>query len=414
MRILLRKFKIVFVFVLCLFAGLYKTYAEAGNDVPAYTYTAGNLTFTSYSESWKENELKALYLELINNFHGKEFDSLRNIYIFPDSPYGVNGLYFDDIKIDSNGKYILGQNSYIKLFNGNRYNTVEKMAPVLAHEYGHHYTISNIVMYENKYYSEWKNTEYGKIRGLENYPIVYSHEDNDYLYRWDVTEIAAEDYVQLLGSENARKSASFLDLRQRTEIGAGEAFASTDSFNLVPQENNVIPLAAEVTGLYDYMLKIAGFTGGCQPLKIRPEIIDIAKDNDEFKITWKKAVGEAPLEYTAVMYPSNNLDAPIPVISVIDNNKSVFEAYFEKKEGLYVFKIFVKDKNGFIYSSNPYIFDFNLIENENKPVDSIKDKNKSFDAVKNKNKSFDAVKDKSNISVLDIINSTKKLFSEKY
>ena len=86
---------ILFLFNISVFADELKVYS---------TYTANNLTITSYSKNWSKSMLKDLYLELLNNFHSDEFDYLSNIYIYPDSPEGVNGLYYDDIFLE-NGKY---------------------------------------------------------------------------------------------------------------------------------------------------------------------------------------------------------------------------------------------------------------------------------------------------------------------
>ena len=118
---------------------LFKTDIFATPKVYA-TYTANTLTITSYSKSWNKNMLKNLYVELISNFHGDEFDFLSDIYIYPNSPEGVNGLYYDDISLENN-KYVLGSNAYINLYNGERYNTIPKIAYTLSHEYGHHYMI---------------------------------------------------------------------------------------------------------------------------------------------------------------------------------------------------------------------------------------------------------------------------------
>lgn len=339
-------------------------------------YKVNNLTFTSYSKSWNESKLKELYLELLNNFHGEEFDYLSNIYIYPDNPEGVNGHYYDNVFIED-GKYIFGYGAYIKLFNGDVLNTVKKIAPVLAHEYGHHYVTFNMINYENIYYNDVNLSEYAKIRQLEKYPVQYIEGPNDYLYYWDISEILADDYVQLLGSYNAKGSTDFKDVEELLKEEITEIPEYKSSFNLKPQINPYIPLAVEVEGLYLYFLKMAGFTNVSPNVIKKPVFSDIQVSkalNGEFtyKIKWTKASGIEPVEYTLVMYHKTNPFSPIPIKTV--TSKEPLEATFGSYsytgknnkpitisnvyEGEYTLKLYIKDVRGFIYESEPIVYNF--------------------------------------------------------
>lgn len=353
--------------------------AEEYNIVASYK--VNNLTFTSYSENWDEKKLIELYQELLENFHGDEINHLSAIYLYPDSPYAVNGYYYEDLIIDEYGKYVFGNNAYIEIFNADRYDTIQKIAPVLSHEYGHHYTISNISIYENKYYNEWENSEYIKIRNLKNYPVSYDGKTSH--YKWDITEIAANDYVQLLGSKNAKLSTEYKDAIENLEADEKELIYFNDTFNIKPQANTEIPLAAEVIGLYEYMLKISGHTSKQFPITKKPVITSITETKtllnaSQYKITWSQALGKGPFEYTAVMYPKGNSFIPIPIKTVKDgsleavfgnaikkNDDGTYSTILRNYEGEYEFRIFVKDRNNFIYSSEPVYYNFSLVYDDN-------------------------------------------------
>lgn len=341
-----------------------------------YVYNVGHLSFISYSKTWNEEMLKQLYLELLNNFHSSEFQYLSTIYIYPDSPNGVNGQYCEDIFIE-NGEYKPGKNAYIELFNGEKFKTIKDMAPILTHEYGHHYTIYNILNYENIYNYNLKDSEYFKLRNLKNYPVLLSNIEKNYLYHWDIYEILADDYVQLLGSSTAKNSKDYKDVLEQLNLNSQNNFQNHHAFNLKPQINPYLPLAAEVDGLYNYFLKIGGFTSRQNKLVKYPTFKELTVEttlNNElmFKISWTEAVGNGPFEYTIFMYPENNPLNPIPIKTVYDKEDLV--AYFgssAKKSingkissvsnfysGTYIINVFIKDSNNFIYLTTLTMLNF--------------------------------------------------------
>ncbi len=374
-------------------------------DLKVYgTYKANNLTITSYSKSWNNNMLKNLYAELLNNSHGEEFNYLSNIYIYPDSPEGVNGLYYDNIILE-NDKYILGENAYINIYNGERFNTIPKIAYTLSHEYGHHYMIYNLIKNENIYYNNLKESNYVKIRGLEGVPVIYDVNSEDYLYHWDIMEIMADDYVQLLGSSNAKLSYDYKSIDEILKADEN-LYENPSSFNLKPQLNPYIPLAADITGLYNYMFNLGGFKVK-EPNKPKsPKFNNITGSitlNREvtYNISWNNPNKDELIEYTLVMYPDNNPFVPYPLetltskeplnvsfgsYSIKDENgsiKSISEIY----EGNYTLKLYMKSSSGLIYTGPIITSDFTkLYQNtllNNKNVKNGKDKDK--DTGKNNN-----------------------------
>lgn len=367
---------------------LFKTDIFATPKVYA-TYTANTLTITSYSKSWNKNMLKNLYVELISNFHGDEFDFLSDIYIYPNSPEGVNGLYYDDISLENNN-YILGSNAYINLYNGERYNTIPKIAYTLSHEYGHHYMIYNLVKSENLYYNNLKESKYTEIRNLKNSPVSYNIDSEDYLYHWDIMEIMADDYVQLLGSSNAKLSYDYKSVDELLKESKNP-YDNPSSFNLKPQLNPYIPLAADIPGLYNYLLNISGFTVAPPKIPVKPKLNNITglialNGEPTYNISWDNPNKDEVFEYTLVIYPDDNPFVPYPLKTLtskeplnvtfgsysIKQKDDSIKSISQKYEGNYTLKLYIKDSKGFMYSSEPLTSNFTslskniLSDNKNK------------------------------------------------
>lgn len=382
----------IFLFLIAFFS----KHIFANNTKIYSTYEVNKLNLISYSKSWTKDKLQELYLELLNNFHGDEFDYLKYIYIYPDSPFGVNGHYYDDLYIE-NGNYKFGNNSYIQLFNGEKYDNPKKIASILSHEYGHHYVIYNLLNSENISYHNLSSSKYIKIRGLEDKPVIYNSNQNNYVYHWDIMEILADDYVQLLGSSTAKLS---YDYNSIDEILEENKITSdyVDSFNLKPQLNPYLPLAADVEGLYNYFLEMAGFTVTPPKIPEMPTLSEITISqtlNGEltYNIGWTEAKEDTlfPFEYTLVMYPSNNPFVPIPLKTVYSNEplnatfgsysireknnsiKSISQVY----EGEYVLKLYVKDVKGFLHSSDTLIYNFDKPLNKPEKNNIVNTKHKN-------------------------------------
>ncbi len=374
MRKFMRLLFLLFLILIFIMPNVYSQLNEYG------VFKSGNLEIISYSLNWDSKKLETLYYELINNFHSKEFSSLSRIYLFPDSPKGVNGCYYDDVFIGNDGKYKYGDNAYIELYNADKYNTVEKIAPYLSHEYGHHYTICNITDYENKYYSQWKESEYYKIRGLDKFPICYDQSAENYNYRWDITEIAAYDYTQLLGSSLARNSYDYKDIKEQLNLEIENTYNPDNYYNLLPQINMQLDYASSVNGLYKYMLKIGGFTYMTAPENKLAEIKGVTSSyiseikSNIYKIEWDE-VPNGKYEYTLYMFPKGDYRSPFPIKTV--NTGETMEAYvgsgyikdrngvrkkIQSFEGEYEIYINVKDSKNFVYKSHPYYYNFSIGE----------------------------------------------------
>jgi len=349
---------------------------------PLKTYVSGSgLDIISYSEGWNTNEkLEEVYNELLNNFHSEELNYLDAIYIYPDSPEGTSGYYYEASTIDHEGKYTYGKEGYIEVFNADEYYDISQMAWVLAHEYGHHFTFYYLVTAENKYYSQWYDTGYAKIREFDKYDSINYDNNNieSYVHEWDVTEIAAEDYVQLFGSPLAKKSIDYKDVSERLKENISDYYYLDNSYNLLPQENLSLPLASDVEGLYNYWLNLAGYTAAQPSLvnKPRPYIVDSKtvyfEGNKKYALTWDEVQDNKDYEYTVVMYPIGMSSFPIPVKTVKTGEEMLAyigsdvkkdkdgETYgiLEMFEGEYEIRLFIKDMNNFMFTSQTLYYDF--------------------------------------------------------
>lgn len=336
----------------------------------------------SFSKNWASVEkLKTIYEELLENFHGEEIFYLSTIYIYPDSPDGVAGRYYEDYEIDNKGKYIYKKSRSIEIFNGNQYTDISQFARVLSHEYGHHFTLYYLLTGENKNFNQWKETDYAKIRGLlDNKDVEYfSVNTVEYIHEWDISEIAAEDYVQLFGSPTAKKSIVYKDVQERVDNNIKEYYYSTNSFNLLPQENLSIPLAADVPGLYLYWLELAGYTTIDPKLPIKPTLTikkykEVMPGYWQYEISWNPILfNDKEYEYTLVSYPAEDNNFPRPIKTVLtgepmkayigsainSNNKDTNRLILDDQyKGDYYFRLFIKDSKGFIFSTEPMKFNF--------------------------------------------------------
>jgi len=303
----------------------------------AASVTVGGMTLTSFTDCWDERALHELHGELLENFCGGELEYLSAIYLYPGAPDGVFGNYYEDIRYLPDGTLYFGNGAYIELFRADLCD-IAGIAPILSHEYGHHYTIYNITEYEGKIYSEWDATEYAELRGMNGYPVSFAYTGGDgYSRLWDVTEIAASDYTQLFGSERAK---------------AGE------SFEVRPQENLDLPLAANVEGLFGYLLNAGGYTGFEFYTPEQPRIVGVSVEGDRVRVSWNGS-GDY-IFYNLVIYPEGEPLFAESAGTVYPGGdlSAVFDA--GSLAGDYTLLVLAYDEYGWVYASEPfgYAFDY--------------------------------------------------------
>lgn len=352
---------------------------EYGEPIHTYITEIGP-DIVSYSKSWNtEERLREIYNELLNNFHSNELNSLATIYIYPDSPDGISGAYYESATIDNNGKYVYKDDAYIEIFNGDECSDISQLAWVISHEYGHHFTFYHLITSENKYFNHWYDTQYAKIRQLDKYKKVDYANSNEhtYLHEWDITEIAAYDYVQLFGSLSAKSSVDYKDITERMQENIVDYYKDS-GYNSAPQENLNLPLAVDVEGLYNYWLGLAGYTGNQPTLPLKPipyikdkEIVYFG-ENTKYTISWDEILDGKVYDYTVIMYPSGMPYLPIPIKTVSTGEEMVADigsavkydengdlyGILECMEGEYEIRVFIKDTKGFIFGSETLYYNF--------------------------------------------------------
>lgn len=336
-----------------------------------------NLTIISYSKNWNNSSLEALYRELLNNTISNEIQYLSKIIINASGNSNVFAEYNDDISVNKDGTYHLGHNATITINYGNRYKNIKDIAYFLSHEYGHHYTLYNIVKYEQIYPSELLlNTEYGNLRNLRNYPISYNISRN-YNYIWDIQEILANDYVQLLGSKTAKQSYKYKDNLQKVQEGLESQEYEPLFYNALPQQNKYLPIATSVNGLLKYFLKIANYNYFADNSIIKlPKIVNIKEIKQsygkQYILLYDRDINNKNLEYTVIMHPKDSNFTIFPLKTLNYNEEPIvifgntqykdkngkLYTYSESYEGKYEFIIYSKDSSGLIFASEPFIYDF--------------------------------------------------------
>lgn len=293
----------------------------------------------SYSEKWQGSRLVEIYDELMSNTHGDEINYISKVVVKPGlSAMGTADsviagthsttqkrymIFFDvPLLVSSSMEYaISSKQSVIELFGMDEYDTIAQAAKTISHEYGHHFTIfyflqSDEIARESQYY---------QLRNIDDFthPIFYSNQ-SDYLrnHQWSIYELAAEDYVQLLGSKNAKQVKFYMDIYDALRSSDGkDYFASADqtTSNVFPQENFLVPLAEQVDGLRDYYCSFIDVQNKLPPLETVDFDIRMEKRNSYgntyYDITWDNVYSGKDVLYTLVCFDKDyNIFSPIKTL----------------------------------------------------------------------------------------------------
>ena len=251
-----------------------------------YTYQAPEgFLMLSHSNAWNEAKLQTLYEELKKNKHGEEMDYLFEVVVYPQEDDRALATHRS---VDRSVKWVVPIPAFsemtfvfnstfgvISLYGGDVSTTVESMAASLSHEYGHHYTFYHMFRdYDDTTISGREaltDSEYAKIRNLPSDKVKTAMDDRDFYYEnhhWYLVEVAAEDYVLLMGSPTVKQAVDFPDVRQ---VLAGAKYPDKQELkrahNAYPQDNLMIPLATDVPGLAEYFCGFIGETPKAVPAK---------------------------------------------------------------------------------------------------------------------------------------------------
>ena len=308
--------------------------------------TPSGFSIVSYSGKWTGKKLADVYEELMKNVHGGEIGYVSQVAIYP----GGSGIDSGEFKvagtqqmneesfsvffevpalIPQSMRYNLSREaSVISLYNMDKYASAAEAAHTIAHEYGHHYTM----YYFLKNDEEALTSRYYRLRGFSSFghPAIYNDQDSYYEnHQWDIYEIAAEDYAQLMGSPNAKRVREYKDVKQVLNSGREYKLrADANTANVFPQENIYIPLAYEVEGLRDYFYSFIGKENDL-PYVGRADIkIRMSRHSSNgyayYVITWTKPSTDKNAVYTLVCYDKDgNVFRPVKTIRGNENPSAV-------------------------------------------------------------------------------------------
>ena len=295
----------------------------------------------SYSEKWSGEKLKEIYEEIMRNGHGSEMQYLDTVLIYPDGnerdDFNILGtqssqeetfeLYADfPAFLPVRTRYnIRSSTSELTLYNMDRYDTVELAAHTISHEYGHHFT--RFYFFEDE--SQIMSSDYYKVRGLSAYPKAKEYDDYDlYManYEWSILEMAAEDYVQILGSPNAKVTEDYKDVKEAlayyVRTGKELKLSQDDYFNAYPQINIFIPLAAQVPGLADYYHSFLNDGIKTKPAADPQIELSFTRSKKHYEVSWNKISGGEL--YTLVCYEKDgSIYRPIKTVTKDEKQTAV-------------------------------------------------------------------------------------------
>jgi len=322
-------------------------YHDPHEDALYFFETPEGFTIISHSEAWDRDMLELLYFELLRNEHGDEINILYEIIVHPDAEEESNMLGSYSVGTVSVNFFIQfpalppeftvffpREMGRINLYSGDTNTTIDSMANSLSHEYGHLYTFYYMFHIDDDDFDPREDgslsgTEYARMREASRFNLItsaspgstYMQERHRYLI-----EIAAEDYVQLMGSPGTRQVVDFVDIQQILN-GAVQPTSTINSRNAFPQENMRIPLANEVPGLAEYFYSFIGAEPQV-PIEEKKDVtLQIRRDTTQldletgprtfvyYTITWNAPYNDAI--YTLVYYnPDSNTGWGVPVKTV--------------------------------------------------------------------------------------------------
>ena len=339
---------------------------EYKRDDALYFYeTPEGFTMISHSPAWNREMLENLYYELLMNEHGDEINALYEVIVYPHeeeegvaaamySPGTTAVSFFINFPaFPQNFTVDFPQDiGSITLFNGDVNITTESMASSLSHEYGHHYTFFHMFGFgRNAPDSVFgglnedgslADTVYARLRDAGRFDLITTTTQGEtYFQNWYryLVEVAAEDYVQLMGSISTRQIVDFFDVEQILR-GAEQPQNVTKARNAFPQGNMMIPLANDVPGLKDYFYSFIDIDPRV-PIEEKQEmILQIQRNSIEYNlttgpkafihyaITWNAPYNNAV--YTLACYDPENYSGwgiPIKTVRSGQNTSAIIGEY---------------------------------------------------------------------------------------
>lgn len=380
----------------------------AGTDVEseevygAYTAPEG-FVLVSYSAAWDDALMKSLYDELVSNVHGDEIYYLEKVVVHAggerEDVLGMQQERETRCAVSLSHPALLppgltldlaSKATTIHLYDGDSRATVASMAATLSHEYGHHFT--NFYFFDTGDPGGWLSSDYAVLRGLSPSRVYAQITDYaDYLvnHKWYVQEIAAEDYVVLMGSPATRQTFVFYDVYDwllasvRGEELADYSGQSALAFNVSPHENLSLAFPARVEGLAAFFRGFAGADPPDWPDRDEEIVITVTPRTHSydlvrgyttfrsFEIAWNCPYQTGQPVYTLVCYDEND-DLAVPVKTVeagqtgrayvgnvvYEMSRYVYDLDDGLARGVKRFRVTVVFDDGSVFVSDPVEYHF--------------------------------------------------------
>lgn len=375
-----------------LHASQYQPQQSEQEETPLYQFTAPEgFTIESYSKAWNAQKLEQLYDELMSNQHGQEIEYLKSVILSPATDGNILGYHWNEEETDTLYFYLPAaerkisftmQNeiSNITLLNCDKYTTIESVAMTLSHEYGHHYTIY-YMLGDDSY-----NSEYTTVRDLPKDRVVsFTTNDDKYYeqYIWVIEEIAANDYVMLMGSPNAHAAMYWYDIQQALDSNKENDMKSASlGINLLPQANMNLPLATEVTGLGDYFYSFIDQQAPTPQYEKKSIALTIEKSTKSFNLTrgyttfntytirWNKPYSDSGVIYSVIALLDEDQPVPIKTVKGTEAATAITGTAVSSSQyrvnwisdydynGKVTFLVTALFPDGTVYLSEPLVYDF--------------------------------------------------------
>lgn len=329
------------VVLLCLIAMQFSL--ATARDASAVYIADDGIKITSYAENWQKDKLEEIYKELKKNIHGEEWNYLESVNLYPGP--GANGtedgLYNYSLKKTGffpRQDVSLEKGSRIDLYNMDSKDSIDQVARVLSHEYGHHFTIYYLSKNDPKFFSDWKESGFYNARQGMNYTEMSN--DPNVEHRWNIAEIAAEDYVQLYGSSTGKRPTEVYDIKERLDRRTidRQMWFSSASYNIIPQENMDIPLALQDDNIALYWKEVSGIRPDVE-FYSKPDLSinklkDLDNDYSMWELTWTKSsntLGEEAIYYTVVAFGDEKTEfVPVKTVSRGEKRQAVIGSVVQK------------------------------------------------------------------------------------
>jgi hypothetical protein len=269
--------------------------------------------------------LELLHQELLKNKHGEEMEILSEIVIYPwggeEMILGTFSPAVTEMDFTLSFPALPGDFSVpvthnvgrIVLYGGDYNTTIESMASVLSHEYGHLFTFYHMF---GLVFDDLAGTDYAILREASRHGLITTGVEDMEFYLLNhnrfLIEVAAEDYVQLMGSPTTRQVGSFFDVRQMLIQGFENPMFFGSYRNAFPQLNMRIPLASEVDGLREYFFSFIDqvpvmpveermeITLDIRPVRVEHDLVTGRTGFTHYVITWNMPYQNAI--YTLLTY----------------------------------------------------------------------------------------------------------------